>query len=62
MASAIGQERPHRANGALAFHVLEVMEGLITSANEPAIVKIESTVDRPHPLAPDEIIGQLFGI
>ena len=28
MAAAIRQDRPHRASGALALHVLEVMEGL----------------------------------
>jgi len=58
MASAIRQDRPHRASGALAFHVLEIMEGLLSSANDQIVVQMQSTVDRPQPLASDERIGQ----
>jgi predicted dehydrogenase len=51
MAAAIATGRPHRASGALAFHVLEVMEAFQTSADEGRRVKIESRVERP-PMIP----------
>ena len=47
MATAILTNRPHRASGALALHVLEVMEAFQTSADEGRRVKIESRVERP---------------
>jgi predicted dehydrogenase len=47
MATAIVTNRPHRASGALAFHVLEVMEAFYTSAEEGRRIRIESRVDRP---------------
>ena len=42
MATAIVADRPHRASGALALHVLEVMEAFQISADEGRRVKIES--------------------
>jgi predicted dehydrogenase len=50
MALAIVQDRPHRASGALALHVLEVMEAFATAAREERIVEIATTVERPAPL------------
>jgi predicted dehydrogenase len=47
MATAIVTNRPHRASGALAFHVLEVMEAFQTSADEGRRIRIENRVDRP---------------
>ena len=47
MAAGIATGRPHRASGALAFHVLEVMEAFQTSSDEGRRVKIESRVERP---------------
>lgn len=47
MASAIVTNRPHRASGALAFHVLEVMEAFQTSADEGRRVTIGSRLERP---------------
>ncbi|KNC17873.1 oxidoreductase [Arthrobacter sp. RIT-PI-e] len=38
----------HRANGELAYHVLDVMESLLRSAAEGASVQVSSTVDRPR--------------
>ncbi|MFC4224025.1 Gfo/Idh/MocA family protein [Lysinibacter cavernae] len=37
----------HRANGDLAFHVLDVMESLLTSAHEDRRVTVSSTAVRP---------------
>src|ERR671918_396024 len=42
MAVAIAQGRPHRASGALAYHVLEVMEALVDSSEGRGIARIES--------------------
>jgi predicted dehydrogenase len=51
MAQAILEDRPHRASGALALHVLEVMQAFATASREERIVDIESRVERPAPLA-----------
>ncbi len=47
MAAAITSGRPHRASGALAFHVLEVMEAFQKSADEGKRITIESSVEQP---------------
>jgi predicted dehydrogenase len=59
MAAAILSGREHRANGALAFHVLEVMEAFQTSSDEGRRVKIESRVERPAMLPAGLSLGQL---
>jgi predicted dehydrogenase len=51
MAYGIVQNRPHRANGDLALHVLEVMEALETSSREGRVVDIVTPVERPAPLS-----------
>jgi predicted dehydrogenase len=51
MAHAILSDRPHRASGELALHVLEVMEAFATAAREERIVDITTTVARPAPLS-----------
>jgi hypothetical protein len=51
MAHAILDARPHRASGALALHVLEVMQAFVTASREERIVDIESRVERPAPLS-----------
>ena len=48
MAHAILGDRPHRASGALALHVLEVMEGLDTASQSGEIVRIRSKIERPE--------------
>jgi predicted dehydrogenase len=50
MAAAIASGRPHRANGALALHVLEIMEALERSAAEDRRLRIESRCERPDPV------------
>ena len=59
MATAILTNRPHRASGALAFHVLEVMEAFQTSADEGRRVKIENRVERPAMLPAGRETGQI---
>ena len=51
MANAILVNRPHRASGKLALHVLEVMEAFETASKSGQIVKIKTRVDRPAPIA-----------
>ena len=50
MAAAIADGRPHRASGALAYHVLEVMEALVGSSEGRGIALIESRCARPEPM------------
>ena len=59
MAHAIRKNRPHRASGALAFHVLEVMEAVQRSSDEGRHVTIESRPERPAMLPADLLPGDL---
>lgn len=51
MAHAIDDDRPHRANGDFALHVLEVMEAFEISSRSGRLVDIATTVERPAPLS-----------
>jgi len=59
MAHGILANRPHRANGDLALHVLEVMEAFAISSSEGRIVEIKTPVTRPEPLATSLVGGVL---
>ncbi|ALV27332.1 oxidoreductase [Pannonibacter phragmitetus] len=48
MAAAIRTGRPHRANGALALHVLEIMESLERASDEGRRITLETTCERPQ--------------
>lgn len=50
MAYAIRDQREERASGKMAFHSLEVMEGLLKSAKEGCFYHVKSTFERPEPL------------
>jgi predicted dehydrogenase len=50
MAHALRSKRPHRASGALALHVLEVMEAFDRSAKSGKAVPISTRPERPAPL------------
>jgi predicted dehydrogenase len=50
MAQGILENRPHRANGDLALHVLEVMLAFDKASSEDRAVAIESRPERPTPL------------
>ena len=50
MARAIETDRPHRASGELAFHVLEIMESVIRSGTEHAMIELTSTVEPASPV------------
>lgn len=50
MACALRTGRRHRANEALAYHVLDVMHAFTDSNNSGAYARVESTCERPAPL------------
>jgi predicted dehydrogenase len=61
MAAALAQGRPHRANGDLALHVLEVLDAFERSSVEGHHMMIETPCERPEPLplgAGDEVFLQ----
>jgi predicted dehydrogenase len=47
LARAIRTGGPHRADGALAFHVLDVLESVLEAAAKDQPVDVASTVERP---------------
>ncbi|WP_426623093.1 Gfo/Idh/MocA family protein [Leifsonia sp. McL0607] len=47
LARAVETERPHRASGELAFHVLEIMEAVLAAGARHEVVALTSTVERP---------------
>jgi predicted dehydrogenase len=59
MAAAIRAGRAHRASGALALHVLEVMDALGRSSDEARHLAIASRPERPAPL-PEGADEQVF--
>ena len=50
MVEAIAHGRPHRANAAIAFHVLELMHAFHESAARGEFVSLESACSPPEPL------------
>ncbi|MBI4046640.1 MAG: Gfo/Idh/MocA family oxidoreductase [Devosia nanyangense] len=59
MAHGILADRPHRASGALALHVLEVMEAFDKSSRTGQVVEMTTTVDRPAPIAQSLVSGRI---
>jgi predicted dehydrogenase len=47
LASALTSGTPHRANGEIAYHVLDVMEALLAAADSRHTADITSSCDRP---------------
>jgi predicted dehydrogenase len=50
MAYALRSGRPHRANGDLAYHVLEAMHGFHDASDQGTHYAMQSTCERPAPL------------
>ena len=59
LAHAIRSNRPHRANGDLALHVLEVMEAFQTASDTGSTVTLTTTTERPAPLSQSLVDGLL---
>ena len=53
IARAIREDRPHRATGALAYHVLDVMVSIAEASETGQVVAVESTVQPSEPLPED---------
>jgi len=50
MAHCIETGELHRANGEIAFHVLEIMTGILGAAEHSSVVELGSSCERPNPL------------
>ena len=50
LVDAVRKGREPRCSGALGAHVVDIMEAILTSADERAFVKVKSRVERPAPL------------
>lgn len=59
MARGIVTDRPHRASGELAFHVLDLMEAFDEASDSGNHIEISSRVERPQVLPLDLPEGQL---
>lgn len=59
MAHAVLANRPHRCNGDLALHVLEVMEAFETSSQTGQAVEITTKAERPEALSTSLVGGKL---
>jgi hypothetical protein len=59
MASAMASGTAHRASDALALHVLEAMEAIVNSGLTGEPKAIQSPGERPRPLEPIPILGEL---
>ncbi|MFC7391618.1 Gfo/Idh/MocA family protein [Scopulibacillus cellulosilyticus] len=51
MAYAIFNNRPHRANGELGYHVLELMHGFHIASDEGKYYDVKSSCEKPAPLS-----------
>lgn len=59
MAYALRSGRAHRANGALAFHVLDIMHAIHDSSRDNRHIELASAVERPAPLPLNLLPGTL---
>lgn len=50
MAEAVRIGRPHKANGALAYHVLDLMHAIHDASDQGRHIALESTCERPEPM------------
>lgn len=50
LAYALRTGRPHRANGELAYHVLDAMHGVLKASSRGQHIELTSTCERPAPL------------
>jgi predicted dehydrogenase len=51
MAAALREDRPHRANGEMAFHVLDLMQSFEESSTSGQHIEIRSRCERPAALS-----------
>jgi len=58
LAAAVFQDRPHRANADLAYHILEVCNAIYTAGESGRTVAVASTIERPLPF-PDGLTADI---
>ena len=59
LAHALRSGRPHRASGALAWHVLDLMHAILESSESGHHIDIHSSVSPPPPLPTGLLPGHL---
>ncbi len=59
MACALRSGRPHRANGDMAYHVLDVMEAIEDASRGGKHIEVKSSCERPAPLPMGLLPGRL---
>ena len=59
MAYGLLYDRPHRASGALAYHVLDVMEAFEDASQQGRHIALSSQIERPAALPPGLPLGEL---
>ncbi|MBM7570414.1 Gfo/Idh/MocA family protein [Aquibacillus albus] len=59
MAHAILNNRPHRANGEIGYHILDIMHGIHEASDSSSHYEVESKVDKPSPIPLDLLPGEL---
>ena len=59
LAYAIEHKRPNRASAELARHITEVIDGIITAANEHCVCKMATSCEIPKPIEPGLFVGEL---
>jgi predicted dehydrogenase len=55
LAAAVREGRPHRANGEVAYHVLDLMHSLLEADRDGRHITPESTCERPAGMQPAEL-------
>ena len=60
MAYAILNGRKNRANGELAYHVLDIMEGFHDASRQGVYYELKSSCDRPEALPMGEFEENIF--
>jgi hypothetical protein len=61
MALAIQNDRKHRANGEVSYHVLDLMHAFHDASDTGSYVDIESTCERPAAISTGLAEGELDG-
>lgn len=61
MVYAIENGRPHRASGAMALHVLEIMHGVENASRSGCAVELDASLPRPEPMSRDNTARALAG-
>jgi hypothetical protein len=50
LATAIADDRPHRASGELALHVLDIMESILVAGSEHRVVELTTSAEPSLPV------------